>query len=670
MTEEGDPLDEAVFTDNSERVVAQNALDIRVIVGNPPYSVGQKSANDANQNESYPTLDARIAETYAARTKATNKNALYDSYVRAFRWASDRIGGAGIICFVSNAGWVDGQAMAGMRQCLAEEFNSIYVFHLRGNQRTQGEESRREGGKIFGSGSRTPVAITMLVKNPASAERGRIYFRDIGDYLTREEKLAIVTRAAWDGIDDWVEVHPDKHGDWLDQRDDSFGQFAPMGLAKYKEPQGMFATWSRGYSTGRDAWIYSFSRDAVLGQMKSLLKVYESERKRYESSGEGCKVDDFVTMDEKKIKWNRSLLGILSRGEKIRFSEKLAVPVMYRPFCKQWVYSEYKCIDMTYQQPRLFPLAAGAREKDSKAYQQESSYYCENLVIDVSDRGAFMTRTLPDLELIHHGQCFPFYWYEEAKTRANKNDGQQQLFSTGARGKRYARHDAITDEALEVFRGVYPGAFPGRAKKDGGREITKEDVFYYVYGVLHSPEYRERFGANLKKELPRIPLARDFAVFSRAGRELAHWHLDYESVDPYPLEEVGDGENPGRTEKITFDRCKKDEEHPKGEDRSVLHVAENLVLQGVPEGTYGYVVNGKSAIGWLMGRYQAKTDKASGIVNDPNEYSEDPRYIVDLVKRVVRVSLETIEIVNNLPPLDELPQPPDWPPAWKASEEG
>ena len=248
MTEAGDTLDVEVFTENSERVLQQNALDIRVIVGNPPYSVGQKSANDNNANESYPTLDAHIAETYAANTNATNKNSLYDSYIRAFRWASDRIGREGIVCFVSNAGWVDGQAMDGFRKCLAEEFSSIHVFHLRGNQRTQGEESRREGGKIFGSGSRAPIAITMLVKNPEAKERG-IFYHDIGDYLTREEKLDIVRRAALEGVSDWRQITPDRHNDWLNQRDDSWYEFAPMGIEKYKAPQGIFETWSCGLKT-------------------------------------------------------------------------------------------------------------------------------------------------------------------------------------------------------------------------------------------------------------------------------------------------------------------------------------------------------------------------------------------------------------------------------------
>lgn len=287
---------------------------------------------------------------------------------------------------------------------------------------------------------------------------------------------------------------------------------------------------------------------------------------------------------------------------------------------------------------------------------------------------------------------FPLYWYEEEEvgtTLFDENDyvgsgGQTSLFGNGASNKKriYTRHDAITDEALAVFREAYPHAFDGvnrrtieQAKTDGLSsaaansearfEIAKVDIFYYIYGILHSPEYRKRFESNLKKELPRIPLAEDFVAFCRAGRELAHLHLDYEEIDPWAsIEEDGDSVNPGRTEKMKFGKCKKTEENPKGQDMTVLHVAENMTLRNIPEEAYDYVVNGRSAIGWLMDRYQVRKDKASGIVNDPNDYSDDPRYIVDLVERVVTVSIKTMEIVRQLPALNEKDQPVNWPAAW------
>ncbi len=679
MTEEGDTLDTEVFTQNSERVLAQNKLPIRVIVGNPPYSAGQKNANDNNANENYPSLDARIAETYAARTDATNKNSLYDSYIRAFRWASDRVGDKGVICFVSNAGWVDGQAMSGMRKCLADEFSSIWVFHLRGNQRTQGEESRKEGGKIFGSGSRAPIAITMLVKNPNSIDHGSIRYYDVGDYLSREQKLSIVREAAYEKTDEWVTVVPDRHGDWLNQRDDSFYDFAPMGIEKRKPPLGMFEIWSSGLKTQRDPWAWGYSDASVAANMERLMSEMNAEMKVAK------KEKRKVRYDTERFSWTRRMLDFAGKCNLLEYDKSCVRLGTYRPFCKQWVYYDRVMNERTYQQPMVSSMLA---EKGGveMTYQQHSSRCYGNLVISVSERGCLVTDHLPDLELIHHGQCFPLYWYEEADSPELVGDnGQQSLFGAQSGEQMrlgddqsqcaYIRHDAITDEALHVFRAVYPGAFGARhgrkprAKKDGGPELTKEDIFYYIYGILHSEEYRTRFEANLKKELPRIPLAEDFASFAIAGRALANLHLNYEMIDPWPgIVEEGDSANPGRTEKMHFGKCAKDDEHPKGEDVTVLRVAENLTLRNIPVRAYDYVVNGKSAIGWLMDRYQVRTDKPSGIVNDPNDYSDDPRYIVDLVKRVVRVSMETLEIVSSLPALKEKPQPANWPFAWKIQE--
>lgn len=657
MYEEGDPIDLETFVDNTERILREMETPINVIIGNPPYSAGQKSANDNNANQDYPTLDAKIASTYATGTKATNINSLYDMYIRAFRWASDRIGQRGIVSFVTNGGWLDAQAMAGFRKSLVEEFNSIYVFNLRGNARTQGEQRRKEKDNVFGQGTRTPVCITMLVKNPASQEQGAIHYRDIGDYLTREEKLTIVREAISDDSFEWDALEPDRHNDWLNQRDDSWYEFAPMGLQKYKTPQGIFETWSRGYSTGRDAWIYSFDRDAAGDNMAMLLAFYNQERIRYHDSDQSEKVDDFVEMDEKKIKWNRSLLDELRRDEVIEFNKTLINQVMYRPFCKEWIYEEYKCIDMTYQQPISF---SQMEKGGSTGPTNNISSPFANLSISISfgkESLPYMTCMPMDVQLEYNGQCFPLYWYE-------KQESIGGLFAEEDVG--YVRHDAITDDALNVFRSVYSNTFAGRKKKYGGEEINKEDIFYYIYGILHSAEYRQRFDANLKKELPRIPRAEDFRAFSNAGRELAKLHLDYENVAPWPVTEVGKGEDPGPVKKIKWGKKKDPVTGKRVDDHTVLVYNENLTIKDIPEAAQRYVVNGRSPLEWVIDRYQVKTDKASGITNDPNDYSDDPRYIVNLIESLVRVSMETMEIVDSLSVLNEKPQPANWPFAWKA----
>lgn len=691
MTEEGDTLDVEVFTENSERVLLQNELDIRVIVGNPPYSVGQKSANDNNANESYPTLDARIAETYAANTNTTNKNSLYDSYIRAFRWASDRIGREGVVCFVSNAGWVDGQAMDGFRKCLAEEFSSIHVFHLRGNQRTQGEESRREGGKIFGSGSRAPIAITMLVKNPEAKERG-IFYHDVGDYLTREEKLDIVRRAALEGVLDWRRITPDRHNDWLNQRDDSWYEFAPMGIEKYKAPQGIFETWSCGLKTQRDPWAWGYSEASVKANMKRLIQGMDRQIER--CGGDEKRLD----YDAKRYSWTRRMLDFAKKGESVEYEACHVVLGLYRPFCKQYVYYDVKMNEMTYQQPRLFPFAGREGKKAERTYQQpvnppmpkekgavemtyqQHSPLLPNLVISMAMGKStlpLMVDVVPDVQLEFNGQCFPLYWYEKTESeREIGSESQASLFgildgeqtALAERVEGYVRHDAITNEALRVFREVYPHVFVGRAKKYGGDEIGKEDIFYYVYGILHSPDYRNRFDTNLKKELPRIPLAEDFRAFSLAGRQLAELHLDYESAEPYPLTVRGDACNPGRVKKMKWGKRKNPESGKNVDDYTTLIYNENLTFSGIPEAANEYKVNGRSPLEWMVDRYQVKTDKASGIVNDPNDYSDDPTYISGLIPRLVTVAMDTLEIVNALPKLNEKSQPADWPFAWKAVE--
>lgn len=642
MTEEGDTLDTRVFTQNSERVVRQNQLPIRVIVGNPPYSVGQGNANDDNQNDKYPTLDARIEETYSSKSSAGLKKGLYDSYVRAFRWASDRIGDQGIVCFVSNAGWLRGASANGFRRCLVDEFDDIYVFDLRGNQRTQGEESRREGGKVFGSGSRAAVAITLLVKHAVEAHAGRIHYYDVGDYLSREDKLASVAEAAASGNLEWDAINPDKYGDWLDQRDDSFYEFAPMGISKYKRPLGIFETWSLGIATNRDAWMVNFSSESVLRNMESMIDFYNSKIDCYSNP------KNELDMDKTKISWTDKLQEMARKGIPLVRTDQVR-DIHYRPFCKQKLYAaESPLIHRPYQQPKLFPFGKLG--------------YGGNIVISVGERGPFISDILPDLELNHHAQCFPLYWYE-------KEESLGGIFDYDV-NENLIKHEAITDEALDAFRKAYPHVFLGRYKKDGGEELSKEDIFYYIYGILHSPEYRKRFAFNLMKELPRIPLARDFDIFSRSGRALANLHLNYETVEPWAdIIEEGDSENPGRTVKMRFGKCKKTKENPKGVDKTTIHVSENLTLKNIPERAYDYVVNGKSAIEWLIDRYQVKTYSESGIVNDPNEYSDDPRYIVDLVKRVVAVSMETLDIVDMLPPLHEKPQPTDWPFEWKLSQD-
>lgn len=629
---EKEDLVDALLVDNSARRKRQKALDIRVIVGNPPYSAGQTSANDNNANVEYPVLDGRIRSTYAAGSKATLKNALYDSYIRAIRWASDRIGDAGIIGFVTNAGWVEANTADGLRKCLADEFSSLYVFHLRGNQRTSGETSRKEGGKIFGSGSRAPIAISLLVKNPSAQVHGKIYFHDIGNYLSREEKLEkIAGFSSVAGIEQWQQITPDEHGDWLKQRDDSFNQFIVLGDKK-GDGLVLFDNYSGGVKTNRDAWAYNASLTKLQANMSGMIAFFNAEVERFNAVHSGMdskaraeKVDKFIDTNPTRISWSVYIKQELAKGRKFEFESASVMPSLYRPFDKQWLYFNRTFNERVLQMPRIFP--------DQRV---------ENLVICVTGLGeaagfsSMISNVLPNFHFVAGSQCFPLYLYDEA-AQASKDD----LFAVAVEGGS-RRRDAITDTGLAHFQSAYPG-----------ESICKQDLFYYVYGILHSPDYRERYADNLSKELPRIPAvkkASDFWAFSKAGCALADLHLNYESVELYPLTIESKGtltDADYRVEKMKFAK--------KGDKTTVIY-NHRITLKGIPEAAWDYVVNGKAALDWVMERQAVRTDKASGIVNDANDWANEtmgnPKYPLELFQRVVTVSLETQKIVKALPALD------------------
>lgn len=631
---EKDDLVDALLEDNSARRKRQKELDIRVIVGNPPYSVGQKSENDNNDNIAYRTLDARIRSTYAARSNAMLSKGLYDSYIRAIRWASDRIGDAGIIGFVTNAGFLDSSTADGLRKCLVAEFSSLYVFHLRGNARTSGETRRKEKDNVFGMGSRAPIAVSLLVKNPEAQAHGQIHFHDIGDYLSREEKLEkIAGYASVAGIEQWQQIIPDEHGDWIKQRDDSFGQFIVLGDKKGDAPK-LFDNFSLGVVTNRDAWAYNASQAKLTTNMSCMIDFYNAEVKRFnaahpelDTKARQAKVDGSIDTDPTRISWTRALKQDLGKDRTYAFEADCIVSGLYRPYTKQWLYYNRRFNEMVYQMPRIFPSAE-----------------VENLVIGVSAAGekvafsALISRHVPSLHFvdIEGSQCFPLYLYDEAAQVATVGLFAEPVES-GLR-----RRDAITDAGLAHFHSAYPG-----------EAISKEDLFYYVYGILHSPDYRERFADNLSKELPRIPAvkkAADFWAFSKAGRALAELHLNYETVEPYPLtvEAKSTLTNADyRVEKMKFAK--------KGDKTTVIY-NHRITLKGIPEAAWDYVVNGKAALDWVMERQAVRTDKASGIVNDANDWAVEtmgnPKYPLELFQRVVTVSLETQKIVKALPKLD------------------
>ncbi len=652
---EKDDLVSDVLADNSTRRRKQKKLDIRVIMGNPPYSAGQTSANDNNANLEYTTLDESITNTYAKHSKATSTKNLMDSYIRALRWASDRIGKSGVIGFVSNASFIDGNAMDGLRKCLADEFSSIYVFHLRGNQRTSGELSRQEGGKIFGSGSRAPIAISLLVKNPDGNVQGKIVLHDIGDYLSREEKLEKIRNfKSIDGIsvaNGWLSISPDQHHDWVNLRDDSFGNYLSMGDKKDKSSVSIFENFSLGLASARDSWVYNASQSAMFTNMQFMVDFYNSEVKRFiDATDQSAKspkqdVSEFVNHDSTKISWTDSLKISLSKEIFHHLDPSSSMQATYRPFSKTWLYYDKNFNQRRYQMPRIFP------KKD-----------IENLVICVTSLGAkkgfstLLTDSIVDLNMLEAGaQCFPLKLYEPVAQMNAKEPGlgfedsrmtSRETTIDGA----FTVKDGITDEALNQFKGAY-------ASTAGTSQISKEDLFYYIYGLLHSPDYKARYADNLSKELPRIPPVKkfaDFQAFSQAGRKLADLHVNYETVAPYPVDFKG-----GAIEMEAFadaDYRVTQMKFASKADKTRVVYNHKITIEGIPLEAYDYVVNGKPALEWVMERQAVTIHKDSQIVNDANlwatETMGDAAYPLKLFQRVITVSLETMKIVKALPRLD------------------
>jgi predicted helicase len=559
--------------------------------------------------------------------------ALYDPYIRAFRLASDRIGDEGVIGVVTGAGWIDGNATDGMRKCLVEEFDKIYVFNLRGNARTSGEARRKESGNVFGEGSRTPIAVTILVRKKGSSPRnGKVFYCDIGDYFDREEKLKIISLyGSIDGITrqgKWVEVLPNASSDWINQGLDQFERFMPIGDKK-RGAISVFRTYSLGVATNRDAWCYNFSKNNLSENIRRTIKTYSYEVKRFNQSNRQVDIKEFVERDSQSISWTRALYNSAKNNKSIDYSESNIRIAMYRPFTKTLLYFSERLNEMQNLQARLFPSG-----------ETKNRYIAVN---GLGAKGGFtsiMFENTPDLNMLEAGaQCFPLVTYEKTSTAA------PSLFSA-----READLN-ITAEVLRTLR-----------DRHSDQSITAEDVFYFVYAFLHLPSYRMHYKNNLSKELPRVSFDLELTIFKQlsvAGRKLGGLHVNYESAKKFPVKieykpSLVGGDGSGRmlyrVEKMRFSGTRG------REDKSTVIYNEHITISNIPLEAYEYVVNGKPALEWVMERQCVKVDKDSGIVNDANDYANEtmnnPAYPLELFQRVITVSLETMKIVRSLPKLD------------------
>lgn len=589
--------------------------------------MGQASANDLNANTKYPTLDGLIEATYARRSTGGRKAQLYDSYIRAFRWATDRIGDSGVVAFVSNGGWVDGNTADGMRLSLADEYSHIYVYNLRGNARTAGDLRQKEAGNVFGSGSRNTVAIFIGIKDPKNYGPCQIRYHDIGDYLNREQKLALVAGAGVDNLD-WQTINPSAEGDWINQRDAAFTRWPSICSAR---GESVFRMRSLGTFTSRDSWCYNFSRTDLQRNIKRTTDFYNAEVDRVGSTKLSGNQDpeDVIEVDSRQFKWDRANKRQVLQGRKISFDPTKMRTAIYRPFMKQHMYfdPQQQLNNCTYQLPSIFPTP---QHNNIGIYQVGSGSAVPFSVIMLGD--------LPDLHVTgagSGGQFFPRWTY-------HKSDGDGGFDFTDPNDVDqwgYRRIDNITDDILALYR------------KTAGDQVTKDDVFHYVYGVLHEPDYRACFAADLKKMLPHIPTpdsAQRFEHVSDIGRRLADLHVNYEAAEPFPLDvQLTPGSDPANRETWRVDKMK----WKSKADRSAIVYNVAVTIAGIPDSAHAYMLGSRSALDWIIDRYQIKADKASGIVNDPNDWCDehdDPTYIIDLIKKVTTVSVRTVALVAQL----------------------
>lgn len=639
--EDGDIPDLNIFRENNATIERQKNAPINVVIGNPPYSVGQKSANDLNANQKYPSLDKRIADTYAAKSTPTNKNSLYDSYLRAFRWATDRIGDQGIVAFVSNNGWIDGNAGAGVRLSMAEDFTDLYVFNLRGNSRTAGEHAKREGGNVFDI--RVGVSIAIGIKDE-SKQSFDLHYAELPDYSSKADKISAITSASIETLI-WQTIEPNKEGDWLNQRSEEFETWPIIGDKKGSSTT-FFNIFSRGLESARDSWLYSFSTKAIGENVAVLKSTYTQalETIHPEQNAEEFLKSEPWFVNPVRSKWSSSLQAQLDRRVDIN-RNGYRTKSQYRPFCQQYVYFDEQLNHRRYQLPSMFPTP-----------EHSNIGFIVMAPRDAAEFAVLATELIPDLSFFTYtGQFFTrFTW-----TPVDAEDGglfgegnvvkQGETSAYGQVGEvvdGYVRVDNITDEIKQIYRDALGG------------DVTGDGIFHFVYGKLHDPGYRTQYAADLKKMLPHIetPSSRaEFDKFAAAGKELMELHVDYESVEPWPLDIQVKGDESNRetwrVQKMKWARRKDPETGKNVNDVTKLIYNKQVTISGIPAEADEYMLGSRSAVAWLIDRYQVKKDKASGIVNDPNDWADEvgnPRYIVDLIGKVTRVAMETVRIVDGL----------------------
>jgi predicted helicase len=612
MFESEDSLDLNVFKENNARADIQKKKELRVIIGNPPYSIGQTSANDDNANFVYEDLDQSIRQTYVKKSNSNTVRSMYDPYIRAFKWASNRLKDEGVICFVSNGGFIRTKSADGFRKSLLDEFTSVYVFDLKGDVRGAIRGGGRtmaaaQGGNIFGQGSTTPVAITLLVRNRKKKAATQINYFEISDGLDTESKLAKLSSFKSTAEVPWLKVTPTSQGAWVNQGNEEYALFIPLGdkANKGKQTETIFTDFSQGMVTNKDSWCYNFSKKALEVNVKLLLANYHELMRQYRSGK--LSLESVKQIGNNQVSWSRGILNRFQRGEEIEFVAEDIQLVNYRPFVKKWGYRNQKVIEVQYRTRHLFP-------------NNQSNVAIATSSIGASGFSVLAINSLFDLNFLA-GDAFPLYSYPPESDEGNV------LFSSDRQ-----KLDAISDWALNSFVSKYKDA-----------SIKKSDIFNYTYAVLISPQFVATYGQDARQFGPRIPFVGDFWSFSKTGETLIKLHAEFDTQKEYPKLLVGNKlKKMSKVSKMRFaDKDKKD---------SII-VNENLTISGIPPEAHLFKVNNRSTLEWFVSQFEYVVDKDTTLVSDPNEYSESEDFVLQMIGKLVHVAVETDILLKKLPPL-------------------
>ncbi len=594
--------------DIKDTLAGQN---IRVIIGNPPYSAGAKSENDNNQNLSHPKLEKLVYEKYGKNsTSGSVGKTTRDTLIQSIRMASDLLKDKGVLGFVVNGSFIDSKSTDGFRKCVAQEFSHLYALNLRGNARTLGEKRKKEGDGIFDSGSRATIAVIFFVKDK-SVPNNTIFYYEVEDYLKREAKLNLL--ANFENLDfvPFERITPNAKGDWINQRNDDFDKLIPLKRDKTLQNPSVFDINSGGVASGRDPWVYNFSPKILTQSVQTCIETYNADLKRFnerfreafKQRTKGVKPGDRykqlndreITTDKTKIAWTDGLKNKLIKNKNLQESrEKCIRLALYRPFNKQWLYWDKDWINR--------------QRRFSKIFSDKSA---QNVVINSGvgngkDFSALVSDVIPDTHFIGNTQAYPLYYYDDLGNRYN----------------------AISDYALNLFRRHY-----------GDNAITEEEIFYYIYAILHHKGYLEKYKNSLAKEAPRIALSDDFKELSTLGKELGELHLNYESGEMHESVKYTTLMNAEVEGYYDVDKMTK-----KGD--SIIY-NQNIAITKIPQKAFEYVVNGKRAIDWVIERYQKTMDKDSLIENNPNDYAGG-KYVFELLCRVIKLSEKSVDLIEKI----------------------